>query len=114
MLVNLFKSFRNEARLAGAARVLAARARHAVWLRVAERVPGMGVNESRGYIRARAAAVVHGEVDAILSSDRTLCARHRRQLIDLTCDELARQILAHAAALRFAPVQAAAPLRRAA
>ena len=68
MLVNLLQSFRKEARLTDVARGLAARVRHSVWQRVAARVPGMGVNELRGYIRARAAAVVYGEVDALLGA----------------------------------------------
>jgi hypothetical protein len=74
----------------------------------------MGVNETRGYVRVRAASVVQAEVDALLQADRTLRASQRRTLIELTCDELSRQILAHVAALRLAPVTVSAPLRRAA
>jgi hypothetical protein len=114
MLANLLQMFRKETRLADVARGLAARTRHAVWQRVAERVPAMGVNESRGYIRARAATVVCSEVDALLRRDVKLRPANRRQLIDLTCDELTRQILAHVAALRTAPARVAVALRRAA
>jgi hypothetical protein len=114
MLTNLLQRFRKPARLPDVARGVAARVRHVVWQRVAERVPGMGANESRGYIRARSAAVVYGEVDALLNRDRTLRPGNRRELIDLTCDELVRQILAHVAAVRVAPAPVTTWHRRAA
>ena len=114
MFTSLFASLRSESRLQSASRGIAARVRSQVWLRVAERVPAMGANESRGYIRARAALLVQREVDSLYEEDQTLKARHRRQLIDLASDELVRQIIAHTAAACTAPAFATAPRRRAA
>lgn len=116
MLFDLFQSFRAEARLADVARSAAARVRHAVWQRVSQRVPGLGANETRGYIRARAAGLVRSEVDAVMARD-SLALRHRSLLIELTSDELVRQIVAHAAAAnvkaaRLSPARVSVPLRR--
>jgi hypothetical protein len=114
MFTNLLASLRSESRLQSASRGIAARIRPQVWLRVAERLPAMGANESRGYIRARAASLVQREVDSLYQEDQTLKTRHRRRLIDLASDELVRQIIAHTAAARSAPASATALRRRAA
>lgn len=113
-LFDLFPWLRSESRLQNASRGIAARVRNDVWRRVAERVPGMGPHESRGYIRARAAAIVHGEVDSLYKHDHSLKASQRAHLIDLASHELVRQIVARAAAVRTAPAKAIAPQRRAA
>ncbi|MEQ8788612.1 MAG: hypothetical protein RIC55_20045 [Pirellulaceae bacterium] len=110
----LIPSFRSESRLRNASRGIAARIRHDVWQRVAERAPSMGANETRGYIRARAASLVQREVDQLYEEDRTLKTRSRPQLIDLASEELVRQIIAHIAAARTATIPATAPRRRAA
>ena len=53
--------------LVEAAQAIAVRHRIAVWERVEDTVPQMSPSEARGYIRARAATIVHSEADKVIA-----------------------------------------------
>ena len=81
---------------------IAARSRTAVWQRVVTRCQQMGPHEARGYIRSRAAKIVHREFSIATSqlsnlSSRTLCA-----VADLAMDEVVRSMLSEAKRMRDA------------
>ena len=81
-----------------------------VWRRVRGRVLSMSVNESRGYIRARAAAVVRREIDLALRRPQPAGRVSPSKLTALATHAVIRRISTHAHALRVQP----AAVRRAA
>jgi hypothetical protein len=50
--------------------------------------PDMSPREARGYIRARAAVIVHREVDWTLARERHVRPSDRAKLISLVTDEI--------------------------
>ena len=66
------------------ASAIAVRKRLAVWQLVCERVGEMDVAEARGYIRARAARLICGEVDRALREHQHLATDARPRLIGMT------------------------------
>jgi hypothetical protein len=62
---------------------LTARVQNAVWRRVCDRLPAMGVHEARGYVRARAALIIHREMALAVVSQPPLRATDR-ELVMLT------------------------------
>lgn len=65
---------------------IAPRCHAAVWARVERRAPSMRLSEARGYIRARAAAVVHAQVNAELNHTRRDVSR--ADLMSLATDKV--------------------------
>jgi hypothetical protein len=54
---------------------VACRSRMAVWQRVNRRLPLLGPTEGRGYLRARAAGVIHEETLRLIEQEGTRIAR---------------------------------------
>jgi hypothetical protein len=69
-------------RLTEMAERVAGRSRLAVWQRVVDRLPTLGPTEVRGYIRARAAAVVQAETDRLIAQEGDRVSRMRTRIID--------------------------------
>jgi hypothetical protein len=88
---------------------VAGRSRLAVWQRVVDRLPTLGPTEARGYIRARAAAVVHAETDRLVEQEGDRVGRMRARII-----EAAQQSLVDAIHGQFAQRQASGSQRAAA
>ncbi len=68
--------------LAEAVNRLARRSESNISQRVERRLASMSPDEGRGYIRARAATVIHRQVDLLLAEQRQIAAKDRRELID--------------------------------
>jgi len=96
-------------RLAEMAERVAGRSRLDVWQRVLEATAGLGAAESRGYIRARAARVVHAETDRLIEQEGPKVGRQREQIIAAATESLVQAILGQLQQRRLA-----APHRRAA
>lgn len=75
-------------RLAKLAKRIAERCRDEVVHRILGMEPDMSPCEARGYIRARAAVVVHREVDLTLAREKRLRRADRNRLISLTTEAL--------------------------
>ena len=69
------------------------RAQNAVWRRVCDRVPGMSIHEARGYIRARAAAVIDREMSILAAEEPTLSPREKAELQMVVRHRLVRRLL---------------------
>ena len=72
---------------------ITARSRQAVWRRVAERIATLGTAEARGYVRARAAAVVYEEMDKLIQQEGSRAAQNREKLIATATDSLVELLL---------------------
>jgi hypothetical protein len=81
-------------RLTEMAERVAGRSRLGVWQRVVERTATLGPTESRGYIRARAAAVIQGETDRLIEQEGAKVARQRQQIIAAATESLVETIVA--------------------
>jgi hypothetical protein len=73
---------------------VAGRSRLAVWQRTVERTATLGPTESRGYIRARAAAVIHRETDRLIEQEGPRVARQRAAIIAAATQSLVETIVA--------------------
>jgi hypothetical protein len=73
---------------------VAGRSRLAVWQRVLHRLPTLGPTEARGYLRARAVAVVREETDRLVEQEGAWVARHHGQIEDAALHLLIQVILA--------------------
>lgn len=81
---------------------IAGRSRLATYQRVCDRLPTLDAHEARGYIRARASAVVIQETDKLITQEGPAVARHRSRLIDAAMDSLVTAILQQAEQARRA------------
>jgi hypothetical protein len=81
-------------RLAAMAERVAGRSRLAVWQRVADKLVVLGLTEARGYIRARAVAVVHAEVDRLIAQEGFRVSRIRARIIESATQSLVETIVA--------------------
>jgi len=81
-------------RVADFAERVAGRSRLAVWQRVLQRLPTLGPTEARGYLRARAVAVVREETDRLIEQEGTWAARHRQPIEETALHTLTQVILA--------------------
>ncbi len=72
---------------------IAGRSRLATYQRVCERLHTLDAHEARGYIRARAAAVVTQEADKLIAQEGAGVQRLRSQLISTAMDSLVTAIL---------------------
>jgi len=76
-----------------AADMLAQTAIDPVCCRLGATMSTMGAAEARGYVRARAALIIHRSVDAHLARDPQLPRATRAQLVKLTSDRVVRLVL---------------------
>jgi hypothetical protein len=81
-------------RLAEMSERVAGRSRLVVWQRVVDRLPTLGPTEARGYIRARAAAVIHAETDRLIQQEGDRVGRMRTQIIESALLSLVNAIVA--------------------
>jgi CRP-like cAMP-binding protein len=68
-------------RLAEMSERVAGRSRLAVWQRVADRLAGLSPIEARGYVRARAIAIVQAETDRLVEQEGPRVGAMREQII---------------------------------
>ncbi len=87
---------------------IAARSRQAVWQRVWQRVGTLGQAEARGYIRARAAAIIQQETDRLISQEGSRAGEIREKLLFVATDVVVKQLLQQSHQTR----KTNAPLRR--
>ena len=73
---------------------IAGRSRTAVWQRVMHRLPQLGPTEARGYVRARAAAVVHEEASRLIEQEGAKIAALRAPIEDAARALLVQMIAA--------------------
>ena len=71
---------------------VANRGRMAVWQRVTERLPTLRPSEARGYVRARAAAVVQHETTRLIEQEGSSVARLRPAIETAAIEQLIRMI----------------------
>lgn len=81
-------------RTAELAERVAGRSRLAVWQRVVDRLPTLGPTEARGYIRARALAVVEQETGRLVEQEGAKVARQRERIAGQATDKLISAIIA--------------------
>ncbi|MCH5376694.1 MAG: hypothetical protein JJ992_22240 [Planctomycetes bacterium] len=96
---------RGEDRLTPLAQRIADRSRIEVSRRLVGLSPDMSQAEARGYIRTRAAVVVHREVNLVMQRERSLRPSERPKLIELSTELLVDGFLtvgAETAQRRFA------------
>jgi hypothetical protein len=67
-------------RLAELAERVAGRSRLGVWQRVVDRLPSLGPTEARGYLRARAIAVVRAETTRLAEQEGSIVTRRRSDI----------------------------------
>ena len=79
--------------LVEAAQAIAVRHRIAVWERVEDTVPQMSPSEARGYIRARAATIVHSEADKVIAGHDLLTDAQLPLLVAAATDAVIADIL---------------------
>ena len=87
-LFNLGTRSRSEERLVRLTRKIVERSRSEVTRRLLGLRADMSDSEARGYIRARAAVVVHREVNLALGSEKRLRPSDRHRLIAMVTDAL--------------------------
>jgi len=80
-------------RLAEMTERVAGRSRMAVWQRVADRLAELGPIEARGYIRARAIAVVQAEADRLVEQEGPRVGRIRERIIAAATQSLVETII---------------------
>lgn len=73
---------------------VAGRSRLGVWQRVVDRLPTLGRAEARGYLRARAVAVVREETDRLVEQEGGWVAHHRQAIEETALQGLVQTILA--------------------
>lgn len=81
---------------------IAGRSRLATYQRVCDRLPTLDAHEARGYIRARAVAIVTQEADKLIAQEGAAAAKLRTRLIGAAMDSLVSAILQQAEQTRRA------------
>ena len=76
---------------------VARRGRKAVLGRIGDEARLMGPSELLGYVRARAALVIHREVGRLLVGRRDVSDRARRQLVDMAMRQVVDMVVAELA-----------------
>jgi len=79
-------------RLAEMAERVAGRSRLGVWQRVVHRLPSLGPTEARGYLRARAIAVVREETLRLVEQEGSSVARRRADIEETALNLLINMI----------------------
>ena len=108
-LLDRLRRFPKESEVKAIAQQVASRARHDVWQRVCGRVAAMGINEARGYIRARAKAVVAREIEIALAQTRRVRNVLRDRVTELANELVVRAVVSQSRVMQ--PV--VEPVRRA-
>jgi hypothetical protein len=85
---------RIERRVTQLAGEIARRSRQDVWHRVHHRIGPMSLAEARGYIRARAAEIVHDQTQAAMEQPSGVPARYRERLLDEATELVIQFVLA--------------------
>ena len=80
-------------RLAEMAERVAGRSRLAVWQRVTDKLPALGPTEARGYIRARAIAVIHAETDRLIEQEGPRVGKIRERIVAFATQSLVESIV---------------------
>lgn len=75
---------------------VASRSRSAIWDRVSHRMHTLQGAEARGYIRARALAVIEQETDRLIAEEGPKAARHREQILRDAGESVIRLVLEQA------------------
>ena len=101
MLAALISQISGTNQLQTLAQSVASHSLESVWYRVRMRLPTLGVNEARGYVRARAIAIIRSQIDEFVS-DGTIAERFRDRVA-----RIASELVVQGTMDRFA----AAPLR---
>jgi hypothetical protein len=96
-------------RLAEMSERVAGRSRMAVWQRVVDRLPGLTTAEMRGYVRARAIAIIASETQRLIEQEGAKISRMRGEIIAAASHSLVETIVAQMAQRRRSE-----PLRQAA
>jgi hypothetical protein len=91
--LDYFLRRRIKTELVEAAQAIAVRHRIAVWERVEDTVPQMSPSEARGYIRARAATIVHSEADKVIAGHDLLTDAQLPLLVAAATDAVIADIL---------------------
>lgn len=81
---------------------IAGRSRLATYQRVCDQLYSLEASEARGYVRARAAAIVVDEADKLIAQEGPSAARLRAKLISTAMDSLVTAILQQAEQARRA------------
>lgn len=108
-LFDRLRRFPQESEVKAIAQQVASRARHDVWQRVCGRIAALGTNEARGYIRARAKAVVAREMDIALAQTRRVRTVMRDRVTELANELVVRAVVSQSRVMQ--PV--VEPVRRA-
>jgi len=109
-LWELFLPGRTARRQARLANEIAQRCRVDAWSRIERRATGMRLAEARGYMRSRAAEIIHREVDQALACQNVTDGLNREELVNQTTDLLVALLfreLLHVPA-RYRPLRRAA------
>jgi hypothetical protein len=72
---------------------VASRSRSAVWERVSHRMHTLQGAEARGYVRARALAVIELETARLIDEEGPKAARHREQILRDASESVIRIVL---------------------
>jgi hypothetical protein len=96
-------------RLAEMTERVAGRSRMAVWQRVVDRLPALSAAEMRGYIRARAIAVISSETERLIEQEGARIARMRGEIIAAATNSLVETIV-----VQLSQRRRSEPLRQAA
>ena len=75
---------------------IAGRSRLATYQRVCDRLPKLDAHEARGYIRARAVAIITQEADKLIAQEGAAVQKLRSKLISAAMDSLVTAILQQA------------------
>jgi hypothetical protein len=81
-------------RITDMAERVAGRSRMGVWQRVLNRLPTLGPTEGRGYVRARAAAVVRDETGRLIEQEGVWLISHRAAIEETALTMLVTMIAA--------------------
>lgn len=92
-------------RVGALAERVACRSRLAVWQRVMHRLDSLGPTEARGYVRARAAAVIAVETDRLIEQEGPKVAKVRERIVTGATETLIRMIVAQLEQRRLAEPQ---------
>lgn len=96
-LFDIISRFSGEGKMTELAETIAARTIDHVWPRVHSRLATLGVNETRGYLRARAAHVIQQQLVELLRDGVVIKSSSLDRVMQMTLDVLQRQVTARLA-----------------
>ena len=92
-ILNLLFPSIQRTRLAALVDRVAARSQNAVHARVKDRVASMNVHQARGYVRARAAAVLEREMGIVVAEVPGLSEADRRSILEAAKQRVIRRLM---------------------